>query len=52
MICTLINKKIKQSKNLIIYKPRISNEGTLVFHLGEGHLEKNFGNIIKHIKIK
>ena len=52
MICTLINKKIKQSKNLIIYKPRISNKGTLVFHLGEGHLEKNFGNIIKYIKIK
>lgn len=50
-ICTFINKKVKKRKNLILYQPRIKNNGSLVFHLGSGHLDLNPEDINKYIKI-
>jgi len=44
-ICTYINKKVRAGKNLIFYKPRVQNRGSIIFHLGSGHLNKNINKI-------
>lgn len=51
-ICTYIHAKVKPKKNLILYKPRIKSEGSLIFHLGSGHLNNDITSINKNIKIK
>ncbi len=51
-ICTYINLKVKKNKNLILYQPRIKNNGSLIFHLGSGHNEKITTEINKSIKIR
>ena len=50
-ICTYIDLKVK-NKNLILYQPRIKNNGSLIFHLGSGHYQKNSTEINKNIKIR
>ena len=50
-ICTYINSKVKKKKNVILYQPRIKSKGSLIFHLGAGHLKKNLTAINKFIKI-
>ena len=50
-ICTYINSKVKKKKNVILYQPRIKSKGSLIFHLGAGHLEKNLTAINKFKKI-
>ena len=50
-ICTFISRKVKKRKNLILYQPRVKNNGSLVFHLGSGHLDINPEDINKNIKI-
>ena len=51
-ICTYINTKVKKAKDLILYEPRIKNNGSLIFHLGSGHLNESSIEINKSIKIK
>ncbi len=51
-ICTYIDLKVKKSKDLILYQPRIKNKGSLIFHLGSGHFERITTKINKYIKIK
>ena len=51
-ICTYIDLKVKKNKNLILYQPRIKNNGSLIFHLGSGHYQKNSTEINKNIKIR
>jgi len=51
-ICTYIDTKVHKKKNLILYEPRIKTNGSLIFHLGASHLEKNFTAINSNIKIK
>lgn len=50
-ICTYINTKVKKKKNLILYEPRIKSKGSLIFHLGSGHLKNNLTAINKFIEI-
>tara|TARA_Y100001970_G_C14236935_1_gene862415 strand:+ start:2535 stop:3515 length:981 start_codon:yes stop_codon:yes gene_type:complete len=50
-ICTYISSKVKNKKNLILYKPRIESDGSLIFHLGAGHLDEDVTSINSHIKI-
>ena len=50
-ICTYISAKVKNKKNLILYKPRIESSGSLIFHLGAGHLDEDITSINHHLKI-
>lgn len=51
-ICTYIKLKVKKNKNLILYQPRIKNNGSLIFHLGSGHHEKITTGINRNIKVR
>lgn len=51
-ICTYINTKVKNKKNLILYQPRVKNNGSLIFHLGAGHLHQNLTELNDNIEIK
>jgi|TARA_B110000971_G_scaffold221980_1_gene272163 2-aminoethylphosphonate-pyruvate transaminase len=38
LLCTSINKKIRNNKNIILYKLRVKKKGSVVCHLGGLHL--------------
>ena len=52
LLCTYLNKKIKKNNSkIILYKPRIKINGSIISHLGEVHLGKNAkGEILNYIK--
>ena len=53
LLCTYVEKKLKtKNKKVILYKPRIKLDGSVVCHLGEVHLkEKAKGKIINQLYI-
>ena len=53
LLCTFVNKKIvSKNKNVILYKPRLNINGSVVCHLGEVHLGKKAkGRILDLLKI-
>ena len=52
LLCTYLNKIIKKNNSkVILYKPRIKINGSVISHLGEAHLGKNAkGEILNYIK--
>jgi 2-aminoethylphosphonate-pyruvate transaminase len=52
LLCTYLKKNIiNKNKNIILYKPRISIDGTILSHLGEAHLGNSArGTILKILK--